>query len=497
MVTDSVRGLSNAAIVSVKEGAPTIVVERRLGRRASWGAGLAEDAAGERDDGSTQAGPERAVLAAVDISRHTTAARYGRSITLPLHESLAELNRLTVTAGAVVVGMVTQRLDHPEPGTFFGKGKIEELRDVVREEGADLVIFDDELSPTQQRNLEKGVGCKIVDRTALILDIFAQRARTREGQLQVELAQLQYLLPRLSELWVRFSRLGGASSGGGGGGRIATRGPGETQLEVDRRAIRERIAMLKERIVGVSDHRHRYRERRKQDGIPVVALVGYTNAGKSTLLRQLTGADVLVEDKLFATLDPTTRRVSLPRGQQVLLTDTVGFIQRLPTSLVAAFRATLEEIDQADLLIHVVDSCSAAMSAQIESVGRTLDELHIGAKPMVTAFNKVDRLSTEEIEALGMDSFPNPVPIAAATGEGVTAMLSRVEIILDGQADSIPVTVRLPYAAGDLIHMFRERGTIAHETYDSDGTHLHGMLPRRFLDAFRPYLVETRSIRRA
>ena len=266
MVTDSVRGLSNAAIVSVKEGAPTIVVERRLGRRASWGAGLAEDAAGERDDGSTQAGPERAVLAAVDISRHTTAARYGRSITLPLHESLAELNRLTVTAGAVVVGMVTQRLDHPEPGTFFGKGKIEELRDVVREEGADLVIFDDELSPTQQRNLEKGVGCKIVDRTALILDIFAQRARTREGQLQVELAQLQYLLPRLSELWVRFSRLGGASSGGGGGGRIATRGPGETQLEVDRRAIRERIAMLKERIVGVSDHRHRYRERRKQDG---------------------------------------------------------------------------------------------------------------------------------------------------------------------------------------------------------------------------------------
>ncbi len=227
-----------------------------------------------------------------------------------------------------------------------------------------------------------------------------------------------------------------------------------------------------------------------------MALVGYTNAGKSTLLRHLTGADVLVEDKLFATLDPTTRRVSLPRGQQVLLTDTVGFIQRLPTSLVAAFRATLEEIDQADLLIHVVDSCSAVMSAQIESVGRTLDHLHIGAKPMVTAFNKVDRLSPEEIEALGMDTFPNPVPIAAATGEGVTAMLSRVETILDGQADTIPVTVRLPYAAGDLIHLFRERGTIALETYDPDGTHLHGMLPRRFLDAFRPYLVETRSIRR-
>ena len=441
-------------------------------------------------DGDVRSGPERAILAAVDISRRTTAARYGRTETLPVAESLAELGRLALTAGAEVIATVVQRLEHPEPSTFFGQGKVEELRELRREHDADLVIFDDELTPTQQRNLEKGVGCKIVDRTALILDIFAQRARTREGQLQVELAQLQYILPRLSELWVQFSRLGGASSGGGGGGRIATRGPGETQLEVDRRAIRERIAMLKERIVGVSDHRHRYRERRRQDGIPVVALVGYTNAGKSTLLRHLSGADILVEDKLFATLDPTTRRIKLPRGQQVLLTDTVGFIQRLPTSLVASFRATLEEIDQADVLIHVVDSCSPAMLAQIEAVGRTLDDLNIQAKPIVTAFNKVDRLTEPEIEALGTSRFPNPRLIAAADGSGIDEMLSAVEAILDEHVGVVAVNVLLPYAAGALHNAFRERGTISAESYEPGGVLVTGTLPRRHLDDFLPYLVE-------
>lgn len=441
-------------------------------------------------DGDVRSGPERAILAAVDISRRTTAARYGRTETLPVAESLAELGRLALTAGAEVIATVVQRLEHPEPSTFFGQGKVVELRELRREHDADLVIFDDELTPTQQRNLEKGVGCKIVDRTALILDIFAQRARTREGQLQVELAQLQYILPRLSELWVQFSRLGGASSGGGGGGRIATRGPGETQLEVDRRAIRERIAMLKERIVGVSDHRHRYRERRRQDGIPVVALVGYTNAGKSTLLRYLSGADILVEDKLFATLDPTTRRIKLPRGQQVLLTDTVGFIQRLPTSLVASFRATLEEIDQADVLIHVVDSCSPAMLAQIEAVGRTLDDLNIQAKPIVTAFNKVDRLTEPEIEALGTSRFPNPRLIAAADGSGIDELLSAVEAILDEHVGVVAVNVLLPYAAGALLNAFRERGTISAEAYEPGGVLVTGTLPRRHLDDFLPYLVE-------
>jgi GTP-binding protein HflX len=409
---------------------------------------------------------------------------------LPVGESLAELGQLAATAGAEVIATVVQRLEHPEPSTFFRQGKVDELRELRKEHDADLVIFDDELTPTQQRNLERGVGCKIVDRTALILDIFAQRARTREGQLQVELAQLQYILPRLSELWVQFSRLGGASSGSGGGGRIATRGPGETQLEVDRRAIRDRIAMLKERIVGVSEHRHRYRARRRQDGIPVVALVGYTNAGKSTLLHQLSGADVLVEDKLFATLDPTTRRIKLPRGQQVLLTDTVGFIQRLPTSLIASFRATLEEIDQADVLIHVVDSCSPAMHAQIEAVGRTLDDLQIQAKPIVTAFNKVDRLTAEEVRALGIARFPNPIPIAAASGSGVHAMLGVVEAILDEQEGAVAVRVVLPYASGALLNAFRERGTISSEAYGPSGTIVTGTLPRRYLEAFLPYFVE-------
>lgn len=460
-----------------------------MARRSSWGEGLAADVV-EAGGGATSPGPERAILAAVDITRRTTAARHGRSQVLPLEESLAELERLATTAGADVVATVTQRLEHPEPSTFLGQGKVQELREARLEQGADLVIFDDELTPTQQRNLEKGVGCKIVDRTALILDIFAQRARTREGQLQVELAQLQYLLPRLSELWVQFSRLGGASSGGGGGGRIATRGPGETQLEVDRRAIRERIAMLKERIAGVSEHRHRYRERRRQDGIPVVALVGYTNAGKSTLLHHLSGAHVLVEDKLFATLDPTTRRVALPRGQQILLTDTVGFIQRLPTALVAAFRATLEEIDQADVLVHVVDARSPAMLAQVEAVGLTLDELGVGAKPIVTAFNKADLLSPGDLDALGMERFPNAVPIAAARGTGVARMLGVIEAILDSQADAASVSVLLPYAAGALLHAFRERGTIVSEAYESGGTRVTGTLPRRLLDTFRPYLVE-------
>ncbi|HEV2123691.1 MAG TPA: GTPase HflX, partial [Chloroflexota bacterium] len=276
---------------------------------------------------------------------------------LSAEDSLEELAELARTAGAEVVATLLQKLDRPDPATFLGKGKVEELNELRLQTSADLVIFDEELTPSQQRNLENALKVKIVDRTALILDIFAQRARTREGQLQVELAQLEYLLPRLSQLWVEFSRLGGAGSGGGagGGGRIATRGPGETQLEVDRRAIRRKIALLKEKIVKIGENRALYRERRKRESLPVVALVGYTNAGKSTLLRALSDADVLIENKLFATLDPTTRRIELGNGQEFLLTDTVGFIQRLPTALVAAFKATLEEIEEADLLIHVVD----------------------------------------------------------------------------------------------------------------------------------------------
>src|SRR5688500_18771021 len=341
------------------------MVERRYRSRMGWAAGMAADATEAQpaadDYGS---GAERAILVGADL-RHPgvrgrtdqASRRRAAGATLSPEDSMAELEELARTAGAEVAGRLMQKLDHPDPATFLGKGKVEELRDLVAEQRADLVIFDEELTPSQQRNLENALKIKIVDRTALILDIFAQRARTREGQLQVELAQLEYLLPRLSQLWVQFSRLGGAGAGGGGGGgggRIATRGPGETQLEVDRRAIRRKVADLRLKIEKISEQRGLYRSRRKEESLPIVALVGYTNAGKSTLLRALSDADVLVENKLFATLDPTTRRVRLPNGQDFLLTDTVGFIQRLPTALVAAFKATLEEINDADVLIHVV-----------------------------------------------------------------------------------------------------------------------------------------------
>ena len=298
-------------------------------------------ASGKRGPATVGAQSERAVLVGTANRPGDSQAPSSTSnAAFRPEESLTELAELAATAGADVVDTLTQRLDRPHSATYIGSGKVVELGAMVMETGADLAIFDVNLSPSQQRNLEEGLMCQVVDRTALILDIFAQRAQTREGQLQVELAQLEYLLPRLSQLWVQFSRLGGA--GAGGGGRIATRGPGETQLETDRRTIGRRIADLKKKIAAISTQRGLYRSRRKAAGLPIVAIVGYTNAGKSTLLRALTDADVLVEDKLFATLDPTTRRVELPGGQRFLLTDTVGFIQRLPTALIAAFRATLE-----------------------------------------------------------------------------------------------------------------------------------------------------------
>src|SRR5688500_10488536 len=434
------------------------MVERRYRSRMGWAAGMAADATEAQPAADNYgSGAERAILVGADL-RHPgvrgrtdqAARRRLAGATLSPEDSMAELEELARTAGAEVAGQLTQKLDHPDPATFLGKGKVEELRDLVAEQRADLVIFDEELTPSQQRNLENALKIKIVDRTALILDIFAQRARTREGQLQVELAQLEYLLPRLSQLWVQFSRLGGAGAGGGGGGggRIATRGPGETQLEVDRRAIRRKVADLRLKIEKISEQRGLYRSRRKEESLPIVALVGYTNAGKSTLLRALSDADVLVENKLFATLDPTTRRIKLPNGQEFLLTDTVGFIQRLPTALVAAFKATLEEINDADVLIHVVDATHPNMHEQIQAVGQTLDELQIGEKPVVTALNKIDKLTPEEIEALTAEAappngaaegdtdsddevetrasaapYPNAVPIAAAKGIGLNRLL--------------------------------------------------------------------------
>ena len=282
-----------------------------------------------------------------------------------------------------MVGAVTQRLAAPTSAYFVGKGKLEELASLKSQIGYNLIIFDDDLSPAQQRNLEQELAVKVIDRTALILDIFARRAHTHEGRLQVDLAQQEYLLPRLAGRWPHLERLGGG---------IGTRGPGETQLETDRRLIGRRIQRLKAEIEAMRKHRALYRRRRSEKGIPVVALVGYTNAGKSTLLNSLSNANVLVEDKLFATLDPTTRRLMLPAGNQVLFTDTVGFIQKLPPTLVAAFRATLEELSEADLLIHVLDIASETASQQCHTVENMLDELSLAEKPRLLVFNKIDLL---------------------------------------------------------------------------------------------------------
>lgn len=289
-----------------------------------------------------------------------------------VEESLAELKRLADTAGFEVVGQITQKLSHPNPKTFIGPGKVKEVKTLAEELLADVIIFDDELSPRHQRELEELMtgDTRLIDRTALILDIFAQHANTREGALQVELAQYEYRLPRLTRAWTHLVR-----QAGGGGGRtggtagVGLRGPGETQLEVDRRDIRRRISQLKAELEKVRAHRSRHRTRRKESNIPVVSLVGYTNAGKSTLINQLAESEVYVADQLFATLDPTTRRVILPDGQQILVTDTVGFIQKLPTTLVAAFRATLEEIAEADLLLHVIDVTHPQAMAHVESAG--------------------------------------------------------------------------------------------------------------------------------
>jgi len=307
---------------------------------------------------------------------------------------LEELALLAGTAGAKVVGSTVQRLDSPNPATYIGSGKVMEIAARRHELGFTTVIFDDELTPSQQRNLEKALDVKVLDRTALILDIFAQHARTREGLLQVELAQHQYILPRLRGQWSHLERLEG---------RIGTRGPGETQLETDRRLIRGRISALKRQIEQVRRQRALHRRQRARQGVPVVSLVGYTNAGKSTLMRALTGADVLIEDRLFATLDPVTRRLHLPSGATALLTDTVGFIQKLPAQLVAAFRATLEELDEAALLLHVVDITHPEAEEQARTVEDTLAELGLSGRPRLTVLNKADLL-----EGVGLPAGETP-----------------------------------------------------------------------------------------
>ncbi len=352
--------------------------------------------------------------------------------------SLEELALLSETAGARVVGRTVQRLERPHPAHYVGSGKLSEIKAEHGHTHYTLVIFDDELSPSQQRKLEDALGVKVLDRTALIIDIFARRARTREGRLQVDLAQAEYLLPRLAGQWSHLERLEG---------RIGTRGPGETQLETDRRLVRNKIGRLKKQLEAVRRQRSLYRRRRARTGVPVVALVGYTNAGKSTLMRALSGADVFVEDLLFATLDPLTRRVVLPGGREVLLTDTVGFIQKLPTLLVAAFRATLEELSEADLLLHVVDITHPNAADQAEAVERTLAELEVAEKPRLTVLNKVDCLTRHDGSPLrGLDELadyeaslsvhrPDACLISALRGWGLEEVRLRIEeALLDGEA---------------------------------------------------------------
>ncbi|MFQ5840097.1 MAG: GTPase HflX [Candidatus Methylomirabilales bacterium] len=355
--------------------------------------------------------PERAVLVGLRLPKQPR---------WEAEEALGELQQLTRSAGANPCETVLQERQSPDPRTFIGSGKVDDLRRVCAN-GVDLVIFDDDLSGTQQRNLEERIGCRVIDRTGLILDIFAQRARTKEGKLQVELAQLQYFLPRLTGQWSHLERLGGG---------IGTRGPGETQLEVDRRRIRHRIAKIQEELKKVRRHRALLRSPRKRRGVPTAALVGYTSAGKSSLLNALTGAGVAIAGRLFSTLDPTTRQVVLPGGGVFLLTDTVGFIRKLPHQLVVSFKATLEEVVEADILLHVINAAHPHWPEQRRSVEGVLGELGVLTKPTLTVYNKVDLLDCEELSALQRRRGKGHIAVSAKTGAGLTELLEALANIL-------------------------------------------------------------------
>lgn len=404
--------------------------------------------------------------------------------------SLDELTSLLETAGGDVVDRVIQRRERPDPATYIGRGKVEQLRDLVAAHGADAVVFDDELTPAQQRTLEEKIGQKVLDRTIVILDIFAQHATSREGKAQVELAQLTYLLPRLRGWGVALSRQAGGRAAGGVG--IGGRGPGETQLEVDRRRIMRRMTKLRRDLKEFARVRATKSAERDRRRVQTVALVGYTNAGKSSLLNRLTGSNVLVEDKLFATLDPTVRRLPLGDGRNVVLTDTVGFVAKLPHGLVEAFTSTLEQSADADLLLHVVDASHPEAEAQIHAVQDVLEEIGADQVPQQLVFNKIDQADPGHVDrlvqAVVRDQHAEPVLVSAATGEGLEALIERVTARLPGQR--YRVSAHVPYQRQDLVALAHRRGEVLDEDHSADGTRLVALLDEEGALALRDFLDE-------
>ena len=401
--------------------------------------------------------------------------------------SLDELEELVGTAGGEVAGRGTQRLDKVNAATFIGPGKARGFAEECREAGVDTVVFDEELTPAQGRNLEKVFECKILDRTALILDIFSQRARTREGKLQVELAQLKHLLPRLTRFWTHLSRQKGGIGMRGG--------EGESQLEVDRRKVRERIDKIQRDLELVLRHRSVQRTGRKRNQWPLGSLVGYTNAGKSTLFNAITGASALAEDKLFATLDPTTRRLRLPTNQNVLLSDTVGFIRKLPHDLVVAFKATLEEVIEADLLLHVVDISSPQVEEQIEAVNVVLDELSVADKPMLIVFNKIDRVTVPGLAKRFTEQYPNSIVVSAKTGEGFEAFMAELSKQLRPVREMLEL--RIPHSQSEVIAQLHEVGQVLERDYDAAEAVFKALIPPSHRAAFESFIIREDDLKKA
>ena len=396
-----------------------------------------------------------------------------------VEESMDELSELVTTAGAIVVGRGSQRLDKFNAATFIGPGKAKEFSVECRESNVDTVVFDEELNPAQGRNLEKIFECKILDRTALILDIFSQRAQTREGKLQVELAQLNHLLPRLTRFWTHLSRQKGGIGMRGG--------DGESQLEVDRRKVRERIGKIQRDLDLVMRNRDVQRTGRKRNQWPLGSMVGYTNAGKSTLFNAITGASTLSEDKLFATLDPTTRRLKLPTNQNVLLSDTVGFIRKLPHDLIDAFKATLEEVIEADLLLHIVDVSSPYAEEQIEAVNLVLKDLGVEEKRTLMIFNKVDRISSSGLSKRFTDQYSNSIAVSAKTGEGFDELMAELGKQLRPIRKMVGISI--PHSKSDIIARLHEVGQVLERNYDGDEAMFKALIPPNYLDYFEPYLT--------